>query len=332
MLMVLASGTYGFDTLTHGKNSLITCLYMTVLTVSTVGFSEIIPTVNDSLRLFTIGLILLGGGSILYFLTSVTAMVIEGDLAYRFWRRRMARQLESMHGHIIVAGLGRTGLRALEELWPARTPVIVIEDRTERIELAIRHFGESLLFVAGDALDEENLRTARIASARGVIACLHDDRENLFLCVTARQLNRRLRIVAKLSDSANAAKFKQVGADAAIDPAWIGGRRLANELFRPGLMAFTDAVLASESTRKSLLSIEIGSRSELTDAPLDSEELLSKTGCLVLGLRFGADGPYRYHPEEDAVLRAGSFVMALGYPRQLRKLKRLLNGAGQSRR
>ncbi len=321
MMVVLAAGTWGFDALTGGEHSLLTCLYMTVVTVSTVGFTEVIPTDTDALKALTIGLILFGGGAILYFITSVTAVVVEGDLLYRFWRQRTRARLERLKDHVIIAGLGRTGLRTLEELIPSRTPVVVVDHDPERLELAVRLFGESLLFIGGDALEEEILEAARIDRALGLVAALSDDRENLFLTVTARQLNPRLRLAAKIMEPANAHKFEQFGGvNASVDQALVGGWRLANELFRPELMAFTDVILSSESVSKSLAVVSI-------EIPQVLGALQDQSNCLILGVRDGNRGPYRYGPSVNTALSPGVDIMALGYWRDLRRLRQLVGAA-----
>ena len=319
--LVLACGTFGFRHLTEAQYSLIDCLYMTVITVSTVGFNEVIPTDTDALKWFTMSLILLGGGSIVYFLTSITAVVVEGDLAYRFWRQRMARQLSRLHGHVVLAGIGGTGMRALGELWHSQISVVVIEENPARIEAAFREFGQNLLFIVGDALDEDNLRAARLDRAAGLITSLQDDRENLFCCVTARPMNEKLRIVTKVVDNANIPKFLQVGATAVVNPSRMAARRLANELTRPGLMDFTDRMLASASSKKSLAALEVGLESEFVHQTLSQAGLNERFGCFVMGARRDADSDYEYPPSDDAMLIPGAGLVAMGTPRQLRRLR-----------
>ena len=152
MAVVLASGTAGYHYLTNGQYSLIRYLYMTVVTVSTVGYSEVIPADDESLMLFNMGLILFGGGGILYFISAVTAIVIEGDLLHNFWRSRMNRRLERLRSHVILVGVGQTGRRALSELINAGVEVVFIDADTERVEAVVDELGESVPFVIGDVL------------------------------------------------------------------------------------------------------------------------------------------------------------------------------------
>ncbi|MBR56657.1 MAG: hypothetical protein CMH54_01220, partial [Myxococcales bacterium] len=203
--MVLLTGTYGYYELTNYTVSLLDCLYATILTVSTVGFQEVIPIrESDALTWFTIALIFFGGGSLLYFVTSITAMVIEGDLLYRFWRRRMLRTIENLNHHIVVCGAGRSGMHTIRELRSEGTPIVVIDVDPGRIEIVLQEFGEIMPHLVGDALEEQVLRAAGIDRADGLIAALHDDRDNLYLSLSARQLNPDLRIVAKVDEAFSA--------------------------------------------------------------------------------------------------------------------------------
>ncbi|MFT5431445.1 MAG: voltage-gated potassium channel, partial [Myxococcota bacterium] len=271
------------------------------------------------------GLILFGGGAILYFLTAVTAIVIEGDLLHNFWQQRMRRRLDGLRRHVVVVGLGGTGRRALDELLGADIEVVAIDRDPQRVERALERYGERLPFVIGDALDEATLVSAGIGRAAGMIAALHDDRENLYLAVTARQMNAEMRLVSRVSREQNIEKFEGVGVDSVVHTARIGGQRLSNELLRPEIIAFTDAMLATESRGLSLGRVEIGPGTRFGGQRLADASLGDRTGCLIMGLRDGSDGEYEYHPPADRVLSVGGFLIALGTKRQLRTLTRLLS-------
>ena len=328
VIVVLGLGTFGYSALTDGAYTWIQCLYMTVVTVSTVGFTEVIPATTDALMLFNISLIFLGGGSLLYFLTSITAVVIEGDLLHNFWRRRMAAQLDRQNRHIILAGIGRTGMAALEELLEGRYPVVVVDCDAERIQDAMVRLGSMPPFVLGDALDESVLRAAGIERAAGLVAALHDDRENLYLVVTARQLRNDLRLVSKVERSVNIPKFEQVGADAVVNTALIGGKRLAGELIEPEVLSFTDTMLAGQSRGRKVRSIGIGAGSMYANRPIAYANLVDRTGCIVVGLRSPTANDYEYHPPTSSILEPGGAVLVLGDPRSLRKARRLLEVGG----
>ncbi|MCA9515889.1 MAG: NAD-binding protein, partial [Myxococcales bacterium] len=304
VLVILGFGTWGFWHLTDGRHSLVECVYMTVVTISTVGFNEVIPIATDELRIFTMALILFGGASVLYFLTSVAAVVVEGDLVYRVWRRRHETRLRTKRDHVLVCGLGLTGRRTFASLTRARTTAVGIDRDAERVEQLIRTNSSDVLFVVGDAFDEATLRVARIERARGLVAAFADDRDNLLLCVTARQLNPGLRVVSRLIDPANADMFDGV-VSALIHPPSYGGARIANTLLRPELVAFTDALVGDESHHRHLEEIVIARDAPAAERTLGEVGLEARSGCLAVGLRLSDEERYDYHPPPEARLEAG---------------------------
>lgn len=323
MMLVFGVGTYGYWYLTDGAHSTIECLYMTVITVSTVGFEEVIPAHNDALKLFTMGLLLLGGGSILYFLTAVASVVVEGDLMYRFWRRRVATRLRRLQDHVVLVGLGPIGREALAELWAEEVPLVVLTDDMLALEDAVRTFGDGLLFIQGDPLDDMNLSAARIERARAVVVALGEDRESLFACVNAKQLTDDPRVVVKVTHAANTSKFERVGAHARISPAFEGGRRLAFELLRPWRLSFTDVMLDADP-RLELGTVTISQGAALASKRLDEVDVVGQTGCLIMGHSPAAGDfmNFDYGPDNTTQLTPGSRLVALGRPEQLRELRR----------
>lgn len=327
VLLVLVLGTMGFEVLTQGAHTLFDCFYMTVITVSTVGYREVIPIGQSMpLQLFTVGLILFGGGSILYFLSSFTAMVIEGDLAFGFWRRHMERRLGSVREHVIVAGSGRSGVHVLRELIRSNVPVVAVDTDPERIDTLLGEFGESLIVVVGDALEESVLRTAGLDRARGIIACLHDDRDNLFLCLTARQQGHRARIVAKVDDPQTAEKFRKVGVDAVVSPGVLGGRRLVSEMITPEMSSFADALMAPKEQLK-LSEVTVGERAPMAGRTISEIRAAAERNCAVIGLRIKGASTFVYQPPSSERLEAGSTLIVLAEHQDLGRLERLLAGS-----
>ncbi len=332
MFFTLGVGTWGFDALTEGTHTWVESLYMTVITVSTVGFTEVIPIDSDALRGFTMVLVLFGGGAMLYFITAVAAVVVEGDLVYRFWRRRLLGRLDRQRGHVVVAGLGYTGVQAVRDLSEARAPFVVVDADPARIEAIIPEFGEDLLFVVGDAFEGSVLRMAGIERAKGLVSALPGDRDNVLVCVTARELNSALRMVSKVRSTESVAKFEQVGVHDTVAPAAMGGARLATVLLHPETVALADAMLDSAAHKLTLCEVEIAEGSEVAGGSLEEARLGERTGCTVLGLRYMDDGPFRYNPTPDSPLVPTGSVMALGRAPELRKLRRLLGPAPWWRR
>lgn len=309
--VVLALGAYGFWTLTGHHHTALQCLYMTVVTISTVGFTEIIPVNTDALKIFTMTTILFGGASIAYFLTAIAAVIVEGDLVYRFWRRRLLSRVASQHEHVIVCGLGLTGRRTFAELHHARVPAVALDLLPERVETLIQSHGSDILFIVGDCFEEETLVAANIAAARGLVAAFPDDRDNLLLCVTARQLNPNLRVVVRLNQPKNAPLFDDIAA-AAVHPATLSGARLAHEAVRPELLAFTDTLLTPDTRRLGLEELPVELHAPLAGHTLAAADLATRTGVLVIGHRPGRSGAFSYNPPGTARLEHGATLLVLG--------------------
>jgi voltage-gated potassium channel len=327
-MAVFAIGTFGYYQLTDGRHSVLDCLYATVQTVSIVGFREVIPIrESDALTGFTISLILFGGGTLLYFISSITAMLIEGDLLYRFWRRRMEKTIGSFTGHVVVAGAGRCGMHVINELKKDGVDVVVVDIDPMRVELVLNKFGEDTAHIIGDALEDPVLRSAGLENASGLVAALHDDRDNLFLCLSARQLNPALRIVAKVDEASSAEKFNRVGVDSVVSPAQMGGRRLVNELIRPEVSSFLGILLETTNTTINLVDFPVHHDSELVGKTLREADLRARTNCMVVGLRSPNYTEHLYNPPSQQKIKAGGRLLAMGEPDGLKQLEKMLYGA-----
>lgn len=334
--IILAVGTYGYWYLGDAKHSVIEALYMTVISISTVGFTEVIPITTDVMRIFTMSLILLGGASVVYFLTAVAAFVIEGDVLYGFWRRRLQARLKRARGHVIVAGLGRVGAHAFSELFPSRVDAVGIDLQPDRIESLIARHGEGVVFAVGEAFDERTLRAVGVERAHALIACLPDDRDNFLLGVTARQLAPDVRLLFRVVDPDNTQMFSDLTPEAAVHPPVITGRRVANTLLRSEMLAFTDALLAAETRRKVLIEVVVDARlvkrriGELklrrgtphkgsddrivpTDPPSDlyGHDDPGPPLDLIVGHRRPGDFRFSFHPAPHLVLERGDVLLVL---------------------
>jgi voltage-gated potassium channel len=329
LVAMLLVGSYGYYLLTDGSYAPLDFLYMTLITVSTVGFEEHIPANTDALKLLTMGLILFGGAALLYFLTSLAAYLIEGDLAYGIWRRRQLRRIAALHGHVVVCGAGATGAHAAAEVARSRAPLLVVASETDGVEQLALALGDAMLFIIGDPTDDATLRIARLDHALGVVAALPDDRDNLMLCVTARQIAPRLPLVARVTDPANVETFEALGVSAVVEPARLGGARIADLMLRPHLVAFSEAMLASEAHRRALVEVPVVAGAAAEGLSLAEAELSRRTGCLVLGVRPRGRAEYVYAPDPDARLGGGGAVVVLARAPELRALRRLLSRPGR---
>ncbi len=330
-LAVLLAGAGGYQLLGGGRWSWGECAYMTVITVMSVGFSEVLDGLSQvpGGRAWTVALILLGSGSVLYFLSTVTAMLVEGDLGGVLKRRRMQRKIDALNGHVIVCGAGTTGIHVIEELARSTSSFVVIDIDGERLERLGAERLPDLLSIVGDAAEDAVLERAGIARARGVVSALSDDRSNLFVTVSSRALTPRLRIVAKAVEHATVPKLLRAGADAVVSPNQIGARRLVGEMLRPRVVRFLDSTLQERDESLRIEELVIDARSPLRDRVLGETELVANAEISVIALQ-EPGGRFRLNPPATTRLVEGSALIVLGHEAQLAHLVRTLGGAAQA--
>jgi len=306
-------GAIGYQIIGQGQWTFSEAFYMSIITLSTVGFGETLQGMEESpaARAWTVALILLGSGTLLYFASTFTALIVEGDLRGALRRRTMARALSSIEDHVIVCGCGSTGIHVIEELVATGRPIVLVDRDEERIERVLQETGRhDLLYVVGDATEDSVLEEARIDRAAGLIAALHEDRDNVFVTVTARALSDRVRIVAKAIDNENITKLRRVGANAVVAPALIGGLRLAAEMERPSVLRFIDAMRADGDDPRVMEGIPVRAGSRLDGRTLRDSGLLDQAEIIVMAVRH-PDGHHQYLPDKDLLLQPTMVLIAL---------------------
>ncbi|MCA9567605.1 MAG: potassium channel protein [Myxococcales bacterium] len=308
---VLATGIAGYLWLGDGRWTAGDALYMTVITLSTVGYGETLEGLNTvpGARAFTMLLILAGSGGMLYLTSSVTAFIVEGDLRGALLRRRMDNAIRALDAHVIVAGCGATGSSVISELTKHGHGVVVLESNEAKIDRLRREHGLTPPYILGDATAEAVLEEAGIARASGLVAALSDDRDDLFLVFTARHMNPRLKIVAKTVDPANARKMEMAGADFVVSPASLGGLRLAAALHRASVLRFLDAMSTDAVDPHHIDEVELPADSPVVGRKLGDTRIRA-CSALVLAIRT-PDGAYTYNPPTDTVLEAGHTLILL---------------------
>ncbi len=323
---VFLVGGLGYRLIGRGRWDYSDCFYMAVVTLSTVGFAETLPDMDQvpGARIWTVGLILLGSGTLLYFASTLTALIVEGDLRGALQRNKMRRLLDAVENHIIVCGVGATGSHVLGELIATRHPVVVIDTDIKRIERLTHEVG-SFLHVIGDATEDEVLDKAGIHRARGLVACLTEDRDNLFVSLTARALNDGLRIVSKTVDSENAAKMRRAGADAVVSPAFIGGVRIASEMVRPTVVRFLDEMLRDPAGSLRIEEVPVAPGSPLEGSTLAQAQFRDRTETLVIAIRH-PDGTNLYNPGPDTLLCGGQTLIVLAHADQVARVHATIRG------
>jgi len=296
-------------------------LYMTVITVTTVGFGEVHPLDNTG-KLLTILLILASIVVYAYTITVITEYVVGGNIIKKLLEKRMEKKLKKFENHIIIAGYGRTGKQAVNKLKNYDKKVIVIDLKTPENDQLIDE--EKVFFIEGDATKDETLLKACIKKAGSLLTTLPTDADNLFVVLTARQMNREVKIVSRASNETTADKMKLAGANRVIMPEVIGGEFMASLVVTPDLVEFINALSVEDVGHKTNLE-EI----HFNDIPAEYQnksiavlDLRRKTGCTVIGYKT-PDNKYIINPPADTKLKKGSAIIVLGQPEQIEKLNQL---------
>ena len=312
LLSVVLIGTGGYVLLGEGRWSWSESLYMTVITLSTVGFAEVLVDMDNVplSRNWTICLIVLGSGTLLYFISTFTAFFIEGDIQGAIRRKRMRKEIRKLRNHVIVVGAGTTGFHVVEELLATKTPFVVIEEDAERLSRVAEEARPGLLYILGEATEDSVLQQAGIGEAAGLVVTLRDDRDNLFVTVTARALNPKLRIVAKVTEDSAKAKLLRAGADSTVSPSFIGGMRMASEMIRPKVVQFLDQMLYDRKQQLRIEEVRIPAESSLVGTALQKCSILQHTDVLVLAVRH-PDGGFHYNPGPGFTLEADMTLIVL---------------------
>lgn len=315
VLSVMALGTFGYYLLGSEKGwSFVDCLYMVLVTLTTVGYTEVLDVRSvEYAELFTMLLLVSGTGVSVYFLSAVTAFIIEGDLREAIWRRRVRGELQKTAGHYIVCGAGETGSSVVEDLIQAGCVVVVIENDPARIDrLARRVGGQSFIALEGDATEDEVLRESGLERADGIVSTLHTDRDNLFVTVTARQLNPDMRIVSRAVDERAGQKLLRAGADAVVSPNQIGGKRMAREMLHPGVVGFMELMVKHPGQDLTVHEVTLPDDSPLDGMTLANSGIRRASRALVLSVMHPEGERYVFNPPPDLVLRRRMKLYVLG--------------------
>ena len=327
LVAVFVAGTSGYWLLGHGRWSFEDCAYMVLITITTVGYAEVLPlSQTPHARELTMAVMLSGMGVSFYFLSSLTAFIIEGDLREALWRRRMHKRLESLKGHYVVCGAGRTGSTVIEELLRETREVVVIEKSAETFEQLTRTHGDAFIGVVGDATDDGVLEEARVGVAAGLVTTLELDQDNLFVALSARQLRPDLRIISRASERAGD-KLLKAGANAVINPTHIGGRRMAHELLRPNVVGFLDFMSRDLERNLGIKEVTVPPDSPLAGKKLSESKIREVSSALVLAVLRGRE--QIYNPPPSFELAAGMTIIVLGELDQIERLTRYVRGQPQ---
>lgn len=298
-------------------------IYMTAITLTAVGYEEVFPLSPEG-RALTMGLLFLGLTWMGAWFALITSFLVELDLTHVLGRRRMARRIEDLDSHVIVCGAGRTGRQVVEELERTGAPWIVIEQDESAIE-ALRQEHPEGLWVQADATRDDALLSAGIERARGLVSCLTADTDNLFTCLSARDLKSDITIVARASERETMDKLYRAGATHVVSPTISGGMRMASVLLRPSVVSFLDI-----ATRSSDLSLRMeqmtASSGRIVGRTLEEAKIPRETGLIVIALKKGdSTDDFLFNPVSDTRIEEGDDLIVLGTDDQIGKLREYLD-------
>jgi len=303
-------GSTGYYILFDGDSSYIDCLYMTVISLTTVGYGEVLSIRgNVPAQIFTMLMIVFGMGIILYSISTLTAMLIEGELTGMLRRRKMENKIKALSGHYIVCGGGETGFPLAVELVTSKASVVLIEKDGTVIDSCRQIKG--LYHIHGDATDDRNLIAAGIERAIGITICLPSDNDNLYVTMTARMLNSEARIISRMTNRRLKPKLLKAGATSVVSPNAIGALRMASEMIRPAAVEFLDNMLRSERGELRIHQITVNCNSNLCGKPIMQSGLRDDFNLLLLGVR-RKDGDFEFRPPSSFILEADMTLIVLG--------------------
>jgi voltage-gated potassium channel len=320
-IALTALSVLGYRLLGGRSVGLLQALYMAVITLAGVGYSEVVDTSqNPGLRVFNMLVVFCGVTISVYVFSVVTAFLVEGEITNFFGRRKMEKRIGELTNHYIVCGLGDTGRYVVDELLKTRSPFVVIEHSEDAIKRFREHAPaayKETLYVLADATDEEALLSAGVDRARGVIAALGADKDNLIVTVLVKQKNAQIRIVARCTDLKFADKLKRAGADSTVSPNRIGGLRLASEILRPHAVSFLDLMLKEHSRTLRIDEVQVATPSWV-GKQLHQLQLKQRYNLLLLAVK-DQGSTFLANPPEDFALKQGTVLIVMGETDSIRR-------------
>lgn len=318
LVMVLLFGVFGYRFLSD--YTWIDAFYMTIITVTTVGFSEVRP-LDAEAKIFTVVLIVTSVFIFAFAISVITEYLLSRNSLQLLKKKRVKNIIGSISNHVIICGFGRNGNQAAERLKAYKRPFVVIERNREVIE----KFEEEILFVEGDANEDDTLIEAGIDRAQFLITALPDDAANLFVVLSARQLKKDLFIISRASQLTSQKKLRLAGADKVIMPDKIGGDHMASLVVMPDLITFMDKLSTEGEHTTNLEEVTIENfMAQIDNHSLRDLDLRKKTGCTIIGY-IEPNGNYIINPEADIKLEPQGKVIVLGRPEQIKKLNEMFH-------
>lgn len=315
LLLILLVGTFGYMGIEG--SSFLDGLYMTVITITTVGFGEVVP-LGPAGKIFTMGLVLVGVSFVLYVFGKITETVVEGGLRKALGRINMDKKLSKISGHFIVCGYGRIGKVICQSLRDDRRDFVVIENNPEEIKTLI---SQGYLFVEGEAADDEALIRAGIKRAKGLIAVVSSDAENVYIAMSAKDLNHDLFVMGRSSGKKGAdTKLLRAGADKVISPYYVGARQMANMVLRPTVIDFLDLTVHG-SLGLRLEELEVPDSAAIVNRSLMESGIRKKYDLIVVAIKRQGENEMLFNPSHLTVIKPGDIIIVLGDYNNIKRLE-----------
>ena len=319
LMLIVFTGTTGFMFIE--RFTFTEAFFMTIITISTVGFREVHP-LSEFGQFFTAFLIVISFGIFAYAVTTLTRYIVDGVLRNYLKDNKVKTKIEKLSNHVIVVGYGRNGAQAIKELVKHKIPVVVIDNNDAIIENIRKDAG--LLYIQGDATQDETLLDARIDKARALITALPNDADNLFVVLTAKTMNPEITIISRASNFNSDRKLRSAGATNVIMPDKIGGQRMAKLVAQPDIVDFLEYIMHRESEEVYIEEISCKKMSpEFTEKTIGEWSIRSTTGANIIGLKT-ANNNYIVNPSPDVKITGKDQIFVLGNPEQIGKLKKVL--------
>lgn len=303
--LVLLFGTVGYSVIENV--SPFQAFYMTVITVTTVGYGETFA-MDERGRLFTIFLIFLGAGMIMLTIGMLTQIAVEGSFRRAREKKRVQKKINALRNHYVICGAGRIGRYVLGELLRMNVPVVIVDSDED---VALSYHDEGLLCVCGSATEEETLIRANLAHARGLVVSVRTDAESVFIILTAREINPDLFIVARAIDEGNESKLRRAGANRVMSPYRLIGKRMANSMLHPAVIDMIDTVMFSDELDLALEGIKVFSSSPIVGKTLRESNIRGKFGLIVIGIQ-KAHGNVLFNPSAEEIIEPGDTLISMG--------------------
>jgi len=321
-LLVFLIGVAGFKVLGGREWSVLDSVYMTAITIGTIGYGEVHDlSVHPAARTFAIFFIIICLGTIAYAVSSITAFVVEGELKNILGRRKMEKEIAKLQNHYIVCGSDETAQTVIQEMLLTRKPFVVVESSKEKLE-KLASLG-LVLSIQGDPSEDSVLLKAGIERAKGVLCSLPTDEANLFVAITARSLNPQIRIVAKGIDLQSHKKIVKAGADSVISPTYIGGMRMVSEMIRPAVTTFLDMMLRERERVLRFDEVTVQKDSALLGKTIEESRAEEQTGALLVALRRGGAKDFDFNPPKKTRLQENDVLVFIASPEMIQELEKL---------